>query len=468
MTPKFRFFAISILAANIIMSASAQTGTPLFYQDPSGKPFYSATPKKDTQGRDYMPVFTDAGAPSTTPMSAASPAPSPADKGKILYYRNPMGLPDTSPVPKKDSMAMDYIPVYAGDAADAGIVKISPGRVQQLGVRTEAATARAMTRAIRAVGTVALDERRIAVVAPRFEGWIETLLVNTTGQPVRKGEPLAEVYGPDLQLAQQEYLVAREAAGDVDESDKTLHRNTNAIADAVLTRFRNWDISTDQLTRLQGKGGVRRTLALTSPIDGVVMEKVAVQGLHFAPGDMLYRIADLSTIWVLADVFEQDLGLVRLGQEVKVTVPAYPDRAFTGKVAFIYPTINRETRTAKIRIEIANTDLALKSDMYATAEIAAPVTASVVAVPDSAVLDSGARQVVLVERGEGRFEPRPVKLGQKAGGYVEVREGIAAGEKVVVGANFLIDAESNLRSALQTFTAPPASSSTPPAQEGRQ
>jgi Cu(I)/Ag(I) efflux system membrane fusion protein len=170
---------------------------------------------------------------------------------------------------------------------------------------------------------------------------------------------------------------------------------------------------------------------------------------------MLYRIADLSTVWVLADVFEQDLGLIKLGQEAKITVPAYPDRAFTGKVAFIYPTINRETRTAKVRIELPNPDLALKTDMYATAEIAAPVTASVVAVPDSAVLDSGARQVVLVERGEGRFEPRPVKLGRKAGGYVEIREVVTADEKVVVGANFLIDAESNLRSALQTFTAPP-------------
>jgi Cu(I)/Ag(I) efflux system membrane fusion protein len=166
----------------------------------------------------------------------------------------------------------------------------------------------------------------------------------------------------------------------------------------------------------------------------------------------------LSTVWVLADIFEQDLGLIRLGQEAKITVPAYPDRTFTGKVAFIYPSINRETRTAKVRVEIPNPDLALKADMYASAEIAAPVSTAVVAVPDSAVLDSGTRQVVLVERGEGRFEPRPVKLGQKAGGYVEVREGVTAGEKVVVGANFLIDAESNLRAALQAFTAPPASS----------
>ena len=443
MTPWFRFCAISALAANIVTSASAQTGTPLYYQDPSGKPFYSATPKKDAQGRDYVPVYSDA--PPT-----AQPAQQQAGgKGKVLYYRNPMGLPDTSQTPKKDSMGMDYIPVYEGDAADAGIVKIAPGRIQQLGVRTEAASTRTITRSIRAVGAVALDERRIAVVAPRFEGWITKLLINTTGQPVKKGEPLAEVYGPDLVLAQQEYRIARDDAGKVDEGDVMVHRNTNAIADAALARFRNWGISP-----ALGKDG---RLALTAPIDGVVMEKQAVDGLHFAAGDMLYRIADLSTVWVLADVFEQDLGSVRPGEDAKITVTAYPDRAFSGKVAFIYPAINKETRTAKVRVELPNPDLALKTDMYATAEIASPAGSSVVTVPDSAVLDSGTRQVVLVERGEGRFEPRPVKLGQKAGGYAEVREGIAAGEKVVVGANFLIDAESNLRSALQAFTAPPAS-----------
>jgi Cu(I)/Ag(I) efflux system membrane fusion protein len=440
------FYVVSaVVLVAIAGPGAAGTSAPLYYQDSSGKPFYSGTPKKDAEGRDYVAVYEDTGASSAASLGAA--APTPADTGKILYYRNPMGLPDTSPTPRKDSMGMDYIPVHASDAADAGIVKISPGRVQQLGVRTEAAAERSMTRAIRAVGTVALDERRIAVVAPRFEGWIETLLVNKTGQSVRKGQALAEVYGPDLMVAQQEYAVAR-SAGDMGGG----HGAANPIADAVIDRFRNLGISPDQLVGPRSKG--RGKLALTAPIDGVVMEKIAVQGLHFAPGDMLYRIADLSTVWVLADLFEQDLGFIKLGQEAKITVPAYPDRAFIGKVAFVYPTINRETRTAKVRIELPNPDLALKTDMYATTEIAAPVTALVVAVSDSAVLDSGTRQVVLVERGEGRFEPRPVKLGQKAGGYVEIREGVAAGEKVVVGANFLIDAESNLRSALQTFTAP--------------
>jgi Cu(I)/Ag(I) efflux system membrane fusion protein len=299
-----------------------------------------------------------------------------------------------------------------------------------------------------------LDERTVSVVNPKFEGWINKLYVNTTGQPVHKGDPLAEVYSPSLVVAEREYLLAKHAMGATAGSDSETRGSAQDLADAALDRLRNWDISGSQLAKLARSSTVARTLTLEAASNGIVMEKTAVEGLHFAPGDMLYRIADLSTVWVMADVFEQDLGLIQLGQEAKITVPAYPDRAFTGKVAFIYPTINRETRTAKVRIELPNPDLALKADMYATAEIAAPVTASVVTVPDSAVLDSGARQVVLVERGEGRFEPRSVKLGQKAGGYVEVREGVAAGEKVVVGANFLIDAESNLRSALQTFAAP--------------
>jgi Cu(I)/Ag(I) efflux system membrane fusion protein len=427
-------------AAALMAGIAAAETDPLYYQDPSGKPFYSATPRKDAQGRDYQPIYVDKPA-----SAAAAPAQPPAGKGKVLYYRNPMGLPDRSPMPKKDSMGMDYLPVYEGDAAEAGIVKIASGRIQQFGVRTEAAAVRTMTRTIRAAGTVALDERRIAVVAPRFEGWIEKLLVSTTGEPVRKGQPLARIYSPDLLLAAQEYRVAQDAAHRAGDADVMVHGNTDAIADAVLQRFRNWDVAP-----AGGKAG----FVVTAPMDGIVMEKQAIDGLHFAPGDMLYRIADLSTVWVLADVFEQDLGAVRPGEDAKLTVPAYPDRGFTGKVAFVYPTINKETRTAKVRIELPNPDLALKADMYATAEIAAPAGAGVLAVPDSAVLDSGARQVVLIDRGNGRFEPRAVRIGQRAGGYAEVREGIAAGDKVVIGANFLIDAESNLRSALQVFSAP--------------
>ena len=437
--------------AGVFNPAPAEERQLLYYQDPSGKPDYSPTPKKDAQGRDFVPVYDE---PDAAP--APSP-PSPAGERKILYYRNPMGLPDTSPVPKKDTMGMDYIPVYAdeGSGTVPGTVAISPERIQMLGVRTETVSRRSMAHTVRAVGTVAADERRVGVVNPKFEGWIEKLLVNTTGQSVRRGEPLLEVYSPDLVLAQREYLVARSAAADMAHADAMARDNANAIADAALSRLKNWDISADQLARLQRTGNATRTLTLRAPIAGVVMDKQAVGGLHFGAGDMLYRIVDLSTVWLLADVYEQDLAQIRPGESATITVQAYPGHVFEGRVAFIYPTVNAQTRTARVRIEVPNPELLLKTDMYATVEIAAPVeSATVLAVPDSAVLDTGTRQTVLVDRGEGRFEPRAVKLGARGGGYVAVIDGLRDGEKVVTGANFLIDAESNLRAALQAFTAP--------------
>lgn len=441
----------------IDIAAAAAERTPLYYQDPSGKPDYSPAPKKDAEGRDFVPVYDEPGAaPPSPPTSPASAAAARGER-KILYYRNPMGLPDTSPVPKKDSMGMDYIPVYAdeGSGTVPGTVAISPERIQMLGVRTEAAVLRPMAHTVRAVGTVATDERRIGVVNPKFEGWIEKLLVNTTGQAVRRGEALLEVYSPDLVLAQREYLVARSAAADMAQADAMARDNAKAIAAAALSRLKNWDISADQLARLQRTGTATRTLTLSAPIGGIVMEKAALQGLHFGAGDMLYRIVDLSAVWLLADVFEQDLAQIRPGQSATITVQAYPGRVFEGRVAFVYPTVNAQTRTAKVRIEVPNPDLLLKTDMYATVEIAAPAeSATVLVVPDSAVLDTGTRQTVLVDRGEGRFEPRVIKPGARASGYVAVLEGLREGEKVVTGANFLIDAESNLRAALQAFTAP--------------
>lgn len=413
--------------------AAADTRQPLYYQDPAGKADFSPTPKKDAAGRDYTPVYEDASEPA--------PVAKPATKGRVLYYRNPMGLPDTSPVPKKDSMGMDYVPVYEDAAnAPAGTVTVSPDRVQVLGVRTEAAARRSLVRAIRAVGTLAADERRITLVAPRFEGWIETLLVNTTGEAVTRGQILFNVYSPDLVQAQQDFLIARRAG----------------MGDAGLQRLRNLGVTADDIARLQRNGAASHTLAVAAPADGVVIEKTALAGMYFRPGDTLYRIVDVSSLWLLADVFEQDLSLVQIGAEVKASFRAWPNRIFSGRITFIYPTINPATRTVRVRVDLANSDGALKPDMYATAEIGAPVAAAVVTVPVSAVIDSGTRQAVLVARAPGKYEPRAVTLGQRNDTYVEIRDGLADGETVVTGANFLIDAESNLRAALQNFAAPEA------------
>ncbi|MFL5252467.1 MAG: efflux RND transporter periplasmic adaptor subunit [Rhodopila sp.] len=425
------------------MAQPASGRQPLYYQDPSGAADFSPVPKKDARGRDYIPVFKDA-----EPRAAPAPAPAPqAGRGRILYYRNPMGLPDTSPVPRKDPMGMDYVPVYEDEAGQpAGTVTVSPERVQMLGVRTEAASQRVMTRTIRAVGTVAVDERKLAVVAPRFEGWIERLLVNETGQPVRRGQPLFEVYSPELMATAREAAIARQAQAAMAGADAEVRGAAAGIASAAGARLRNFGVNAT---------ASGRAFTVAAPMDGVVLEKTAVQGMRFAPGDTLYRIADLSDVWLIADVFERDLGQVRTGGEATLAFTAYPERRFTGTVAFVYPMLNASTRTGRVRIEIPNPDRLLRPDMYATVEIpTGTASAPVVSVPDSAVLDSGTRQVVLIERAAGRYEPRAVTTGVRADGYVEVRSGLAAGDKVVVGANFLIDAESNLRAALQSFAAP--------------
>ncbi len=388
--------------------------------------------------------------------SAGATATTGKGERKVLYYRNPMGLPDTSPVPKKDPMGMDYIPVYEGEEppAKAGAVKISLDKVQLLGVRTEPAAERELRRVVQAVGTIQANERQLYKVTPRFEGWIDKLHVNTTGQAVAQGQPLMEVYSPELVAAQDEYLIALRAIEDTRSSEPEARAVMQRLAEGVLRRLRNWGISERELDRLRKEGKPRQLLTYRSPVAGVVLQKPSVQGMRFMPGEALYEIANLSSVWLVAEVFERDLGAVRVGQPARLRILAYPDKEFTGKVVFIYPTLEAETRTGRVRIDLANPGGLLKPAMYGQVQLSAGhPRGKVLAIPDSAVLDSGTRQVALVQRGEGLFEPRDVKLGMRAEGYAEVREGVAAGEQVVVRANFLIDAESNLKAALETFGA---------------
>ena len=392
------------------------------------------------------------------PVQATTPAAAPAAtaKPRILYYRNPMGLPDTSPVPKKDQMGMDYIAVYADEgespASGAPLVKLSLDKVQKLGVKTEAAALRDLRSTVRTVATVQANERLLHTVTPKFDGWIQKLYVNTTGQAVRTGEALMDVYSPDLVAAQQEYLIAKRGVQTLAGGSAEVQESMQRLVDSALQRLRNWDISETQLQRLTQDGKTVQYLTLRSPANGVVLEKSAIQGKRFMAGEMLYQVADLSQVWLLAEVFERDLAHLRVGQSVQVKVDAYPERVFAGKLTFIYPTFNNETRTAKARIELANPQALLKPSMHARAEFSS-IHAKLpsLTVPDSAVLDSGTRQLVLVQRGEGRFEPRQVKLGERGDGYVEVLEGVKAGANVVVSANFLIDAESNLKAAFSGF-----------------
>jgi len=397
----------------------------------------------------------------------AGDAGSPAKKErKLLYYRNPMGLPDTSPTPKKDPMGMDYIAVYEGeddgeasDPTAASQIKISTEKVQKLGVRTEAAQLRSLDKIIRAAGRIEPDERRIYAISPKFEGYVERLHVNVTGQPVAKGQALFEVYSPELVAAQREYAIAAQVVEALKDAGDDAQAGMKQLTESSLLRLRNWDMSAAQVKALAKSGQVKRTFTFASPVSGVVTEKKALQGMRFMPGEELYQVADLSSVWVVADVFEQDIGLVQPGATATVRINAYPDKTFEGKVSYVYPTLNADTRTVPVRVELANPGLLLKPSMFAQMELPVAGKGSVVTVPTSAVIDSGTRQIVLVQKGEGRFEPREVKLGARSDTAIEVVEGVKDGEQVVVAANFLIDAESNLKAAIGGFKAPDAQSS---------
>ncbi|MDO8263817.1 MAG: efflux RND transporter periplasmic adaptor subunit [Gallionella sp.] len=385
---------------------------------------------------------------------------------KILYYRNPMGLQDTSPAPKKDAMGMDYVPVYEGGeepgsgsqtassfATSGGSkqVKISVEKVQKLGVKTEHAAKRALDKTIRVVGKVEVNERNIHNITPKFEGWIEKLHVKTTGEPVKKGQALFDVYSPELVSAQREYAIAMQGVAALKDADNDTRQSMQQLAEASLQRLKNWDISEQQVKELTESGTTRRSLtfnAFHTPVNGIVLEKKAFEGMRFMPGEMLYQIADLSSVWVMADVFEQDIAMLRTGAKAKVKINAYPDKEFEGAITYIYPTLKPETRTVTVRLEIANPQGLLKPAMFAQVEISVTGKGKVLTVPASAVIDSGTRQIVLVQLSEGRFEPREISLGSRSDNYVEVLDGVAEGERVVVAANFLIDAESNLKAAL--------------------
>lgn len=374
---------------------------------------------------------------------------------KILYYRNPMGLPDTSPTAKKDAMGMDYIPVYEGeDVAAAGGVKISSEKVQKLGVKTDTAALRVLEKTLRLAGRVEADERHVYDISPRFEGWIEKLYVNATFEPVKKGQALFDLYSPELVSTQREYAIAAQGVASMQDADPDAKRNMQQLADSSLLRLKNWGISAQQLQNLASTAATRRDLTFYSPVNGIVLEKKALQGMRFMPGDNLYRIADLSTVWVLADVAEEDIAHVRVGNRARVKINAYPDKTFDAIVSYVYPSLNPQTRTVPVRLELPNPQGLLKPAMYAQVEMAVGGKSALLTVPASAVIDSGTRSIVLIQLAEGRFEPREVTIGSRGDDYVQVLNGVSAGEQVVVAANFLIDSESNLKAALSTMGAP--------------
>ena len=371
---------------------------------------------------------------------------------------------------KSPFMDMELVPVYE-DGSDAGGaptnvpgysgIALSPERQQAIGVQIGKAEVRELTKTIRTVGRVSFDETLLHQIHPKFEGYVEELYVNYTGKSVRKGQPLLSIYSPDLLATQQEYLLALRARRQLTSSQNgDLSRGAMDLYDAARQRLLLWDIRPADIDRLEQTGKPLKALTLYSPVDGFVMAKNAVQGSRVMPSDTLFEIAGLHHVWVLADVYESEAPFVRVGQTARMSLSYLPGRTWTGRVTFIAPVVDEKTRTVKVRLEFSNSDEALKPGMYAEVFLERPL-GRVLTVPDSAVLTTGTRSIVFVAKGNGRFEPREVKVGPKVDSYYEIRDGIEAGEDVVTQANFLVDSESRLKAALAGIA--PAPDKTPAA-----
>ncbi|WP_305909017.1 efflux RND transporter periplasmic adaptor subunit [Methylomarinum sp. Ch1-1] len=385
--------------------------------------------------------------------------PSSTPSAPPLFYRNPMNPSVTSPVPAKDAMGMDYVPVYADDAngatAPSGTVKIDPVTEQNIGVRTAVATRETLSHIVRAVGRVAYDEERLVRLHPKTEGWIETLNIDKTGEWVKKNEDLLSIYSPQLVTSQQEYILALNNLKVLENSPiEDIRRGAEELVKSSLERLKLLDVPEHQLHDLTHSHKIKKSLHIHTPEAGIVMNIGAREGQYVTPATELYMIADLSTVWVYADIYEYELPWIKVGDPVEMRLAGVPGRVFKGRLAFIYPYAEPKTRTIKVRLIFDNSALLLKPDMFAELTIFAGKNVETITIPSESVIRSGARNQVFVVRAPGKFEPRTVTLGLSSNGKAAVLDGVNAGERVVISAQFLIDSESKLREAATKMVEP--------------
>jgi len=428
-------------------SLSTRSGRVIYYRHPGGEPAWSAKPAKTADGKDFVAVlasedvsFVDKsdGVEAQADISVAGAGNTPVAGRKILFYRNPMGLPDTSKIPKKDSMGMDYIPAYEGEADGGSTVRVPLGKLQRTGVRTAEVMMERLRTALRAPGILMLDDRRIHVVSMRSDSFIEEVAPVTAGSRVKAGDNLFRFYSKEVATAASEYANVVSGGG-------------NTAGSAL--RLRNLGMSDRQIETIRRDRKVPPSMSFDAPANGIVIERAATPGGMAEPGDILFRIADTREMWVVADVPESQLGAVQVGAAATVTVSARPGMEVPGVVELVDPEIRDQTRTARVRIQIPNPDGTLLPNMFANVEISFGRPDPVVSVPNDAIVDTGSRRVVFLDKGDGRFEPRDIEVGVRGAQRTEVTGGLSAGERVVVSANFLIDAESNLNSALSALAA---------------
>ncbi len=380
----------------------------------------------------------------------------PAGERVIKYWVAPMDPTFIRDEPGKSPMGMDLVPVYEGEAATGSIISIDPVTSQNMGVRMALVTRKDLSRTVRTVGLVAYEEPKQFSVNSKIDGWIERLYVNETGQFVKKGSALLEIYSPALVSAQEEFLLAQNNSQSLSQSPfPSIADGANRLLDASRRRLKLWDISDRQITRLEKSGEVAKTLTLYAPYDGIVSMKMVREGQFVKSGMELLILSDISRVWVYADIYEYEMPWVKVGQKARIVLPFVGSEPIESEVSYIYPFVEPKTRTIKARFDIDNPDFTLKPDMYVNVRIATNPVENALTIPVEAVLHSGEKQTVFVALGEGKFEPRRVKTGaQNEAGDIEIVQGLFEGEHVVTSAQFMLDSESKLREAIQKMLNP--------------
>jgi len=411
----------------------------LHYRDPMGGPDISPVPKKDSMGMDYIPVY-DEGGPASEESGHSQPKGSDggSDKGQVLYYRNPMGLADTSPVPKKDWMGMDYIPVYEHEDVGGGAVAIAPETIQTLGVRIANTEQINFGRTIRTFGVIADNARLLTTVTARVDGWIDDLVVTAVGDEVRKGDLLFRFRSPDLIAAKRDYVTA-------------LKSGSASWAASSATRLKSLGLQDQTIAAIKIDRKVEELTPFYSERDGIVSILNVRKGAFVKAGEEIATIADYGKVWVIASIAEQDLPMIKAGATATVRFPNAPDAGQPAIVDYVYPTVDPKTRTGKARIVLDNKELALRPGAYA--DVSFETGASLrLAVPSAAILRNESGAHVIMAMGEGRFMPMPVKTGLVSAGMTEILGGLSVGDPIVVSGQFLIDSESNLKESLDKLS----------------
>jgi len=392
----------------------------------------------------------------------ASAAQAAAER-KIKYWVAPMDPTYIRDEPGKSPMGMDLVPVYEDESGSGSIITIDPVTIQNMNIRTARVVRRDLRRTIRTVGLVNYEESRQYAVNTKVSGWIEKLHINQTGTVVKRGEPLLDIYSPQLVSAQEEYLLALENFHTAEKSaSPSLAERSRRLYESSQKRLKLWDISDGQIQRLKRTGKVRKLLTLYAPYDGIVSSKMAYEGMYAKPGMELFQISDISRVWIYADIYEYELPWVEVGQEAEVILPFVGGKIIQARVDYIYPYVEPQTRTVKARLELKNPEFNLKPDMFVNVRLKSKTVAGALTVPAEAVLRSGEKETVFIALEGGKFEPRRVKTGlQSEDGALEIIQGLFEAEKVVTSAQFMLDSESNLREAIRKMLEPEMKSALP-------